>query len=280
MAFLKQKIEIGVEEAELKAVKTFSSFSKPAKWIFVILTIAILPGYFISRTISEKYWEKKYQAQHFAAKPSFETAGAPEISELTFKLLPDGKYSAWAKISNPNFDLSLANAGYQFKFYNSQNKEIFSYPAKLQTFFLLPGQNKYLTVAPFSVSERIADKKLIFDQNLHWQKRLFIPKINFSYSTVQISQQRVPQALAAEGYYVNNSPYILKDVVITIKLYDLQNTLLDVSQRLDHAIAASGRRGYKFQWPEFTGRDPGEFKAEITVDTNTLDPKNFSVAGD
>ena len=277
MAFLKQKIEIGVEEAELKALTTVSAFPKWAKWAVIILFIGLIPGYFIGRHISQKLWLKKNQQTAFTAKPSFTNAKLPEYSELTFKKEAGGSYSVWAKVSNKNLGLSLEKANFYFKFYSAQNKIVHQDSGQ---FFLLPNQSKYVTVPSFSISERIEKAEITFEQNLRWQKRLPIPQVVLNPSSAQISQQAVPPALTADGSYVNNSPYTLRDVTITFKLLDKQNTVLNVVQRIDNTIPAFGRRAYKFSWPEYAGQDAGVFRSNVSVETNVLDSTNLSASAE
>ena len=280
MAFLKQKIEIGVEEAELKAAKTFSSFPAVVKWAIVLLSIACIPAYFIAKTASEKIWLARYQAGSVKAKPSFSNPLAPQISGLQLGRPSAGTYSAWAKISNPNLDLSLDNAGFKFNFYNSQKQLIFSYPddKSPEKFFLLPNQSKYLTVPRFSTAEPIAYPNLTFDQNLPWQKRLAIPKVDLIAPKPQIRRQDSPKALIVEGYFVNNSPYGLKRVTLTFKLLDAQNKIIDVTRGAAFTVAPFERRAYNQPWPELSAA--GADHAEVTADTDTLDPGNLSAGED
>ncbi len=277
MAFLKEKIEIGVEEAELKTINTFSSFSRKVKWALAILAIGAIPAYFIASFASQKFWLKKYQPGNFTAKPSFTGALAPKISELNIGRPAAGVNSAWAKVSNPNLDLSLDNAGFKFNFYNAQKQLVYTYPDKLpEKFFLLPGQSKYLTAPSFSLSQPIAYVNLVFDDNLLWQKRLVIPKVSFTTPKPQISQQDSPKTLAVEGYFINDSPYVLKQVTLTFKLSDSKNNTLDITRHAEFTVAQFERRGYKQLWPGLSADDVS--RVEVTADTDTLNPKNLSAA--
>ena len=98
MTFLREKIEIGLEEAELKAQNTFFGFSRGTKRYIIVLLAAALPAFFAVKFASEKIWLKKDASQTFAAKESFSNPTSPQISTVSFVKTGEGAYAAAVQI--------------------------------------------------------------------------------------------------------------------------------------------------------------------------------------
>jgi len=271
MPLLKEKIEMEVQEAELFAQKNLGSFPPMLRWLLVFMVVAIIPAYYISRSVSQKIWLSRYEQGATVGKPSFTNPQAPKISAVTLTTGGSGSFAAIVQISNQNLDLSIDNVPYSFTFYNSQKQQIYQYQ---NTLFLLPNQTKYVTAPTFTPTEPIAYANFQLPQTLPWQKRLDIPTVNLSTSLPQTFEQTSPTAFVAQGDFVNNSPYTLSKVHLTFVLFDQSNNIIGTSQRDEFTVTPFERRAYKQLWPNMIA--PNLNRLDVTADTDTLDPNNLS----
>jgi len=271
MPLLKEKLELDIQEAEAYAQKTISQFPRPLVWLIVLALLAVIPAYYISRSVSQKIWLARYQQGAIVAKPSFANPKAPKISDVTLTTSGSGNFAAVVQVSNQNLDLSVNNVPYAFTFYNAQKQQIYQYQG---TLFLLPNQTKYVTAPTFTPSGQIAFADFQLPQTLPWQKRLNIPAVNLSTSLPQTFEQFSPLAFVAQGDFVNNSPYTLSKVRLTFVLFDQNQKIIGVSQRDESTVAPFERRAYKQLWPNMTAGNLS--RVDVTADTNTLDPSNLS----
>lgn len=276
MSLLKEKIELEIEEAELAAQRGLSQFPPLLKWLFIMGILAIIPCYFIARFASQKYWEKKYAPQILSAHPSFTAALEPKLLDLSLTTTGENTYAAVATISNPNLDLAADNVDYTFNFLDASGN-----PIPLQSgnpsgkTFFLPNEKQYLSIPRFTVEGTIDSVKLNFDSAINWQKKLFLPKVPLQAEKPNFFQQLDPVAFVVEGYYKNNSPYLLKKVRLTFLVYDSSKNLIASSQRDEFDLAPYERRAYKQLWPGVGGGNVAS--VNVIPQTNTLDTSNITL---
>ena len=273
MSLLKERIEIGIEETEFKTQKFFGSMNPFFRWLLIIAILAIIPAYFAAKSVSQKIWTTRYQQGALVANPSFTNPKAPKISTVTLTSLDENLYSAVVQITNENLDLSANNAPFALNFYNSKKQLLYSYADKL---FLLPNQKKYIIAPRFEVYDQIAFAELTFTQDVKWQKRLNLPQAKLTASKPLPSNQISPRAFVLEGNFINNSVYRLKQVRLNFVLFDTAGKIIGTSRRDEFTVAPFERRSYKQLWPNLSAPTLG--KTEVTVETNTLDANNLSVA--
>ncbi len=275
MAFLKEKIEIGIEQAELNAQNTFLGFSKGVKLYIVIMAITIIPVYFVSKIAAEKIWLAKNSANAIAAKASFVNALAPQISEVNVLNIGNGFYAAVVEIRNKNFDLSFHNTAYKFTFYNSAQQQV--YESSGTTFLLpsqlLPSQAKYVALARFPSQEPVAFAEFKLEDNIRWQKRLAIEDIKIVSPKPRYFEQLSPPAFVAEGDFVNESSYYLRQVRLIFLVRDFNDKIIAMDQRDEGNVRPSQRRAYKQIWPNLSGNLVKS--VEVFVETNPFDPNNL-----
>jgi hypothetical protein len=272
MSIFKEKLELEIEEAELQAQKKFSGFPAPVRWMIIICAIALLPAYFISKSVSAKYWTNQYSRYVLAAKPSFSQALPPKISKILLISQAAENFSALTSVSNENLDLSLDETPYQINFFNDKNEQVYTATGKI---FLLPNQKKDIIVPKFSIKEKIVSAQLVLPTNLPWQKRADLSKVSLVASPVNHYYQYDPLALAAEGNIYNNSPYNIKQIHLTFEVTDSSGQVIAVSQRDEFSIKPFERRAYKQLWPDLY--NPGVNAVLISADTNILDPSNLDL---
>ena len=178
MSLLKDKIELEIEEAELNTQKAVMGFPRAFRWFLAAFIIAVIPVYFVSKSISQTIWLKRYQQGALTAKPSFTNPKAPVVGNITVTTFKQGSYAAVLQITNPNFNLSLDKVPYRVNFFNSQKQQIYSYP---DTLYLLPDQTKYLTVPTFPLSDAIAFSSLALPDNIALAKPPANPERGLNY---------------------------------------------------------------------------------------------------
>jgi hypothetical protein len=272
MSLLKDKIEITVAEAELNTQQALRQFPPLARWLLILAILAIIPAYFISKSLALKYWEQRYKAAKITAKPSFTDAKALEVTKVVIIPLTANSVAAVVSLRNENVDLSLEQVPYIINFYDV-NKDIVS--TIQDKFFLLPNEEKYLIVPKVTSSFPIVSGEIQIPDNLPWKKKINLPQVNLLTSVPVGSEQSSPPAYAVDGSFTNNSPYSLKQVRLYFILKNPQGEIVGVSQRDEFSVNPFERRSFKQLWPDFS---PGPV-ATITVlpETNTLDKANISI---
>ncbi len=273
MSFLKDKIELSIQEAEFAAQQNLNSVSPFFKWLLILGILAVLPSYFIAKNISYNIWKNTYSQDLISPKPSFTNPKEPKVTPVSVTTMGQGIYAAVVKISNTNLDLSANNIPYTFNFINSKKETVYTESGK---FFLLPDQTKYISVPRFSTQEDIAFTEfLITKEQLIWQKKLNIPTVKIITSQPNSYEQFTPLAFVVEGDFTNQSPYTVKQIRLNFILFDQKGTIIGTSQRDEFTVAPFERRTYKQLWPGTSNINIANVK--IFTDTNTLDPNNLSI---
>jgi len=273
MSLLKDQIEVDVQEAELATQKALSALPPILRWLLILVVLAIIPSYYISKSVSENSWLKDYQQGALIAKPSFTNQLAPTTTPVSVTSLGTNQYAAIVQITNENLDLSLDQTPYTFTFYDSSKDQVYTYSDNL---YLLPDQTKYLTVPTFSSPEPVAYTNFQLSPNLPWQKRLNIPTVDLTTSLPSSYEQFSPTAFVVQGDFLNNSPYTLGTVRLTFVLFDQNNKIIGISQRDESTVAPFERRAYKQLWPNLVA--PNLSHIQVTADTDTLDDSNLTVS--
>jgi hypothetical protein len=272
MSLLKDKIEVEIEETEIRAQKELNTLPGAVKWFLIFGFIAIIPTFYVSKSLAKGFWSKKYLQIQTSAHLSFLNPKAPIVSDITVTTQREGAYAAVLKVSNPNLDLSLDQVPYEVNFFNSNKQQIYSYADKL---FLLPSQTKYVTVPTFNSQEKISYTNFHLPDTLPWQKRLEIPAINIAKSIPFYLQQLSPPAFVVSGDFTNQSPYILKKIRIIFVLYNSNDEIVGTSQRDEFAVKSFERRAFTQLWPNQNGSNV--VRSDIQIYTDNLDPDNLSV---
>ncbi len=272
MPFLKEKIELSVEEAELKAQQALVVFTPVQRFIIVFCIVAVIPAYFVVRTVSYKIFYSANKDKKITATPSFSNPAIPEISKTIVTQTGQDTYSVAAQIENKNVDLSLDNVQYTIVLLDSSGAQIYSSTANL---FLLPGEKKYLIVPKVTSSQKIASARIELPNDLPWKKRLSIPKIELDAPTPAVFNQVSPPALTVQGTVYNNSPYQLNKVDIGFFLYDAKGNVIGISQRSEFTVKPFERRAYVQLWPNVFSNDVAT--VDVVPQTDVLNSQNISL---
>jgi hypothetical protein len=274
MSLLKDKIELEVQETELKIQNQFIQFPAWTKVVVLLCLIGLVPGYFISKYASYKYYTNEYKQYQIEAKASFTESQDVKISKNQVIILGPGVYSAIALIENPNLDLSVKKLKYEFKFFDSQNNEIFPLSGQEKgELELLPNESKYVIAPRIASLENIAVTKLEISNPPAWQKKLEIPKVNLIASASKFNSQIIPLSFSVEASLLNQSPYNLKQVSLKFIVYDNFDKIIAVSSRQEFSIKPFERRTVKQDWPGFY--TDSAFKVDVFAETEIFSPENL-----
>ena len=273
MSLFKEKLQLGIEEAEFNASRALSGFPSIFKWIFVLLFIALIPSYFVVKSLSYHYWQTKLAPLKFVSKPSFENPQNLQISSANLVSYLDGSFGAVVEITNPNKDLST-NITYSWRYYSlsGQILQPLNSEAVGGDTFVLPSSKKYIVAAKIITQEPISRAEVILNQPVKWQKKLGLLPALLSVSEANFSQQLSPLLFSVSSVVYNNSPYQIKQIRLSFLVYNPQGQLIAVSQRFENDLSPNEHRAFKQLWPNLYANAG---RAEVIAETNLLDPNNL-----
>lgn len=279
MSLLKEKLEIGIQEAELNTLKTLAKFPPALRWFLIVGALAIIPSYFISKQIAYKLWQARNRAFTLVAQPSFSAALPLRTKNVWLLKTGDTQYLAVAQVVNENLDLSAAVAPYEFKFYDVNQRQIVPDSGQIsgKTFFL-PNQSKYLLATRVVSRQPIAKAEIGFVNDIVWRKKLSLPNIKLNITGLNFSTQTTPPAFYVSGLVQNTSSYTLNQVRLVFLIFDSNRQLLTASERYEFTLNSGENRAYKQLWPD--QNFPLAASVEVLADTNTLDQTNLRVNPD
>lgn len=275
MSLFKEKLELEVEEVKVEANYLLNKFPKWQKIIIIICIISFLPAYFLTKNISYKYWQNKYNSLRVYSKPSFENPKPLKVTDFQISTMGDGSYSAIAYIKNENLELSATDVPYLFEFRNPENKIIAIIGAETSgRAFFLPDQKKILAITKFTTLEPVSSGRIILEEKINWQKKIKIPKVKITTFTPSIKNQLDPLQFVLEGNFRNDSSYTIKKINLTTLVYNLDGKIIAVSQRTEYNVKPRENRTIKQIWPRVFSLEA--IRGEIVAEVNTLDPENLT----
>lgn len=282
MAGIKESLSVQVQSSTLALQEStitirgaFQAMPPLKRTIVLFLLIVFIPLFLAVRYGGEKILSARYARVALSAHPSYAVTLSPIVGDVKLLLNPNGSYSAYAKITNRNLDLSATNISYKFTFQNASGETIHTVA---NTLYLLPNEEKNLVVPRIDAREPLTRASLTIggeQAGIDWEKRISIPTVQLRVSEPTLTEDVNPLMLSAEGSVVNNSPYDLQAVRLVFFLYDDKNNVIGVSQRDEFTIPAFGRRAYKQTWPGLYKADVE--RVQVNAYTNTMDPQNLTV---
>ena len=202
------------------------------------------------------------------------TINLSPISILSTKLLniQNNDYDFLAKVTNPNTEWGSAEVDYSITFLSASGNQI---SQKTGSFYILPGQTKYIINSPLKFNEQVASAEMNI-KSVEWQQMnsqsvndvSLIPR-NYSYN---ISYD--PGIFSKVGGQVfNNSNFDLGQVSVLVLLFDDQNNSIAVNKTEILTFLAKTTRGFETAWySPFVGRVG---PIEIDAYTNVFQNSNF-----
>lgn len=263
---------LGVQEGGFSFGNQFSALPRWKRIIILIIAIAIVPMYLISRIGTEQYLVQKYGREALSAQAAFRTSQPPVIGNMTIIRNPNNTYSGVVQVTNPNLDLAATGITYTASFQTNDNKTV---TAPGGTLFLLPNEKKYLVFAKIDSGAADVISGKVELSNINWQKKINIPDVKLRASEPLLYDEANPLTFVAEGSIINDSPYQISAARIIFLLYGDNNQIIGVSQRDESRLVPFGRRAYKQLWPGLYATQVK--KVQVIPTTNPLDPQNITV---
>ena len=272
MAFFKEKLELEFEEAELNVQSFLSHVPTAYKWLLAVVLIAVLPGYFITRSLTVKIWTSKYQSSLSAGRASFANPKTPRIAKVQIFNSGGGTFSAMTEVSNDNLDLAVNQAQLGIKFYNQNNELVKTVSDSIS---LLPNQKQIVVFPRIPSTITLARGEASWTGDVTYQRRLYIPTVHVTAPQPTLIFQKFPAALIIQGDLQNQSPYQLQKVHLVFLLSDATGQFIGVSSRDEFTLKPFERRTYKHLWPSAANLPIA--RVAVLAVTDTLDPTNVTV---
>jgi len=262
-------IKIKIQEAAISLVFALRSLPPLMRIIVVFCAVGIVPGYFAVRYVSRTFWDYRYRGAEITARSSFQNPKAPTVGSAVVLPLGNSAYSAYAEVTNENFELSADNIGYKFSFKTSTGETAYTTTGKL---FLIPG-GKYIVAAPrFIAIQPISSGSLALDQ-IHWQKRPSVPKVALTPIRPDAGNPISSDPFTVEAAVRNDSPYQLKKVELVIIVYDRDKKIQAVSVRQEFTVNPNEVRKFPITLPGLSLSKIATI--DLVPQTDVLDPSNL-----
>ncbi len=265
-----EELWVNVQETVLTIYKAFLELSSFKRILIIVFVVGIIPGYFLSRTISHSVWANNFEQYYINARPSFTNPQAISATTVSVLSTGGGTYSAYAQIENQNLELVARAVPYKFSFYNKAGQQVHAVSGST---FLTTNQKKYLVVSKFTSAESVTSGKLEFGEVV-WQKRFSVPEISLVANTPVTENELGPLSFVVSGQIHNNGPYTLAAVRLTVLLENSSGQIIAVSQRDEFSLKPNERRAYKVLWPGIYSTAVA--RVRVFPETNVLDNNNIN----
>lgn len=272
MSYLKEKLEIEAEELELKAQYQLMKFPPFYRWMLVIGALALVPAYFGARAFSHDYWQKKLHASLISAKPSYENPKPIRAGKTAISTHGEDVYAVAIEIENQNLDLAVRDVPVTVELQDRSGLTVHSEQRKI---FLLPGERKYIVLPKVKSKEKLVSATILLPPEISWQKRQNIPKVNITTSPPRTRNVLDPVSFEVSGGFTNKSPYSIKDVHLSVLLYNKQGQIVGASVHDAQSIRPLETRDYKLTWPGVYSTDIDY--VDVIPEVDVLNPENLSL---
>lgn len=186
--------------------------------------------------------------------------------------IENNDYDFLAKVNNPNTDYGSPDVEYEISFFNTSGTRI---SQKTGSFYILPGQTKYIINLPLKFQERISRADFAI-KSVDWQKLgpLAMTGTNLVVRNSSYNQISQPGVFAKVGGEVlNNSDFDLNKVGVSVVLFDSGNNPLAVGQTEINTFLAKTSRGFEITWyVPFVGNVA---RVDAEANTDIFENSNF-----
>jgi hypothetical protein len=188
--------------------------------------------------------------------------------------IKNNDYDFLAKVTNPNTEYGSPSVEYELIFFNSAGTQV---SKKTGSFYILPGQTKYIVDLPLKFQEPVSRVEFII-KSVDWQKLAplaaqgvsLIVK-NYENTYTQIQQPGVFSK--AEGRVLNDSDFDLDKVDVIVILFDENNVPLAANRTIINTFLSGTTRGFEVAWPlPFSGNVA---RVDAEANTNIFENSNF-----
>ena len=186
-----------------------------------------------------------------------------EIISSQFLKIGEGDYDFVAQVFNPNTSFGASRVE-------------FSLGSSLGSFYILPGQTKWLVLTALKIGGEVGDLKLVI-KNAQWEK-LDMPDnaVNFvlrrkDYRIAQASPSG--QGSELDAILFNNSNYDFDKIDVAVILFDDTGNIIGVGKTDVRTFIAKSERGFNVAWPFAL---PGNVaRQDVEASTNLFENSNY-----
>ncbi len=202
------------------------------------------------------------------------TISLAPIRVVTAKLLniENNDYDFAAKVTNPNTDYGSADVEYAVKFLDASGNQI---SQKTASFYILPGQTKYVLITPLKFSQPISQAVMEI-VSVAWQKLdpLAAGGVNLTSRNVSYNQISEPGVFGKAGGSIQNiANFDLGQVDVLVLLFNQGDDLTAVNRTEIRTFLANTSRGFEVSWYRpFVGQVN---RVEVEAHTNVFENSNF-----
>lgn len=249
----------------LEALYSLSPFQR---LLAIGAIVFIVPGFWLARVGSDTVFTYIYNGRLVEATPSFQSPVPLRVGQMS--ILPiSGGFTAYAEVSNPNFELSATKASYVVNFYDTAGQKVLD---KVGQTWVEKGGQTTVVIPRFSSGSTVTRGELVFS-SIKWQKRLQTPAIKLSAPEPVVTETAT--GIKLEGQIINNSSFTLGSARVVVFVYNSQNRPLAVAERFEFTLKPSERRAYVLNFAGISKTDT--FRVVATADTNVSDVVNVGV---
>jgi hypothetical protein len=181
-------------------------------------------------------------------------------------------YDFLAKVTNPNTDYGSPDVRYEINFFDNSGNTV---STKEGSFYILPGQTKYVANLPLKFSSSVAGAELAI-KSVEWEKidplassgvNLFVRNAAFNRSSEVGVYGKVG------GGVLNNSDYDLSGADVVVVLLDQDGEPIAVNKTQIDTFLSKTTREFEVTWySPFTGQVD---KVDTEANTNLFENSNF-----
>ena len=267
MQILSDDTKDALKLAWLSFVEALYTFPPVQRAVLIFGVIMIIPGYWLFRVGANTFYNYQYRGYRVEARPSFTNPQSLGVAPLVVLPAPGG-FMGYVKIQNPNLDISATTAQYQARFYNASGQQ--SYETSGQ-FYVPAGKDAFVVIPRFISKETVVSAQLEVT-GVRWQKKLSLLKVDLNAPAPTVFEE--VGGVRLEGVVTNTSPYKIHTVRIVMFLYDANNKIVGVGERVESTVLPNQRRAYVMSFPGIT---KGQFVRTLpVVDTNIADSRNIN----
>ncbi len=203
------------------------------------------------------------------------TINLAPIKILSTTLIPvaSGDYDFVARVNDPNIDYGSGNVSYDLDFLGADNTVL---AKKTFSFFILPGQTKYVVNTPLRIDQPLANVRMTIT-SVDWQKldQVSANGVNIvmkNISDFQPSQQAGSFGRVG-GNLMNNSDIDLNMLNAVTVLSDENNQPIAVNSSEIRTFLAQTTRGFEAIW--YTPFSGTVSHIDVEAQTNLFENSNF-----
>ena len=191
-------------------------------------------------------------------------------------LVANSGYDFVARINNPNTDYGSADVEYELTVANAAGSSLGS---QTGSFYILPGQTKYLVITPVKLStltSEVASQANLTIKSVDWQKLAPLATSGINLIPRDYTFQPVKQLGVVgkvNGAVLNSSDYDLGQVEVSVILFDSERNIMAVNRTEIRTFLAKTTRGFEVAW--FTPLSGVVGSVEVEANTNVFENSNY-----